>query len=103
MLLAGLVGYTMKATRSLDKPNNIFVANYIGLICDVIIRYINFYHHDDQLGMEPFISCYLLRIKVPPVYVGNMSFVIIAVDKVIVVTFPFKNEDTSSGFCDLSP
>jgi len=97
MLLVGLVVYTIKTTRSLHKPHNIFVANLLtsGIIYTLsgtllsgtmMIGY--------QLEIEFFISCDPWKLRTLPFYVSIMSFVIIAADKVIAVTSPFKYKRT---------
>ena len=43
-----------------------------------------------QLGVDSFISCFMLKIGFFPVQVNNMTFVLIAADKVIAITLPFK-------------
>ena len=94
-LLSGWVVYTIKTTRSLHKPHNIFVANLLvsGMITslsDCLISstmIISF-----ALGVESFIGCFVLKFRLLPFYVNNMSFVIIAADKVVAIRFPFKHK-----------
>ena len=88
------VVFTIKVTRSLHKSHNIFLANL--LISDMVITLsgtimtgavmISY-----QLGVEPPISCYALQLRILPFYVNIWSFVILAADKVIAVTSPFKH------------
>ncbi|XP_065905050.1 adenosine receptor A2b-like [Dysidea avara] len=95
VLLTAWVVYTIKTTRSLHKPDNLFVANL--LISDVIYALcvclfsgtvvIGF-----QLGMKDVFSCMLYKFGNLPALVTNISFVTIAADKVIAVTFPFKHK-----------
>ena len=93
LLLASWVVYTIKITRSLHKPHNIFLANLLvsgtmftgvgSLIAGIMmISY--------QLGVESSISCYPLKIQVLPFIVYNVSFVMIAADKAVAIRFPFK-------------
>ena len=93
LLLVGWVVYTIKATRSLHRPHNIFVANLLVagimftlsgtlLSSGMMIGY--------QLGTEFIISCNPWKLRTLPFYVSIMSFVTIAADKVIAVTSPFK-------------
>jgi len=93
LLLSGWVVYTIKTTRNLHKPHNIYVANLLlaGVMATLhlciipSIMMISF-----QLGVESFVSCYALQFQYLPFHVNNMSFVIIAADKVIAITSPFK-------------
>jgi len=45
-----------------------------------------------QLGVESFIGCSTLRLYLLPAHVNNMSLVIIAADKVLAITSPFKHK-----------
>ena len=93
LLLSSWVVYTIKTTRSLHKLHNIFVANLLisGMIATLIILTVHCsmiisFH----LGVKPFIN-YCIPYKVVicgPLLVNNVSLIIIAADKVIVVTFP---------------
>ena len=93
LLLSGWVVYTIKITTSLHKPHNIFVANLLvsGMIatlvyslvsCTMMISY--------QLGMESIASCTTNRFTVLPVQVNRISLVIIAADKALAITSPYK-------------
>ena len=95
LLLASWVVYTIKATRSLHKSHNIYLANllvsgviFIGIgslvTCTMMISY--------QLGVESPVSCFPLKTRVLPFLVYNLSFVLIAGDKVIAIAFPFKHK-----------
>ena len=95
LLLSGWVVYTIKATRSLHKPHNIFVADLLvsGMITTLsnclisstmIISFV--------LGLESFIRCFAFKLRMLPFYVNNMSFVIIAADKMVAIKFPFKHK-----------
>ena len=93
LLMASLVVFTIKTTRSLHKPHNIYLANIviskmIFTISGTFIAGIMMISY--QLGLESPIPCYLLSHQVLPFYVSILSFVIIATDKVIVVTSPFR-------------
>ena len=95
LLLSGWVVYTIKTTRSLHKPHNVLVANLLvsGMIapligCTVASTMIISY----QLGVESFIDCSALRLYLLPAHVNNMSLVIIAADKVLAITSPFKHK-----------
>ena len=95
LLLSGWVVYTIKTTRRLHKPHNIFVANLVvsGMIITLILcvvpssMIISF-----QLGVEFFLGCFTWKLLFLPFHVNNMSLVIIAADKVIAITSPFKHK-----------
>ena len=93
LLLSGWVVYTIKTTRSLHKPHNIFVANLLvsGMIatlmytlisCTMMISY--------QLGVESVVSCAMNSSMILPVQVNRMSLLIIAADKALAITSPYK-------------
>jgi len=93
LLLSGWVVYTIKITTSLHKPHNIFVANllvsgmiatllYSLIVCTMMISY--------HLGVESIASCTITNCVLLPIQVNGMSFVIIAADKVLAITSPYK-------------
>jgi len=87
--------FTIKITRSLCKSHNIFLANV--LISDMVSTLLGTLMTSAimisyQLGMDSPFSCYALQLQILPFYVNIWSFVILAVDKVIAVTFPFKHK-----------
>ena len=94
LLLSGWVVYAIKATRSLHKPHNIFVANLLisGMITTLTgcmiasVMIVSF-----QLGVESFVGCFAYKIRLFPAHVNNMSFVIIATDKVFAIKYHFKH------------
>jgi len=89
--LSGWVVYTIKATASLHKPYNIFVANVLvsdmvaallifTIQCSMMISY--------QLGVESFISCFAYRFVVlGPLLVNSFTIVTLA-SKVVVIVLP---------------
>jgi len=95
LVLAGWVVYTIKTTTRLHKPHNIFVANLlvsgmIAILCFCLISsamMIGF-----QLGVDFINGCNMFSYALIPVHVNNMTFVIIAADKVIAITSPFKHK-----------
>ena len=95
LLLSGWVVYTIKTTRSLHKPHNIFVANLLvsgmmaALVMSVLacIMMVGF-----QLGVESFITCVKFKWTIFPLHINNMSFVIIAADKAMAIRNPFKHK-----------
>ena len=93
LLLSGWVVFTIKITQSLHKPHNIFVANLLmsGMIttlsgCLIACTMITSF----QLGIESFVSCFAYKFRLLPIHVNNMSFMIIAADKVFAIKYPFK-------------
>ena len=83
------------SVRSLHKPHNIFVANLLVsgaiatlgfslIVCTMIISY--------QLGVESIASCTMFICMLLPVHVNNMSTVLIAADKALAITSPFKHK-----------
>ncbi|XP_065884061.1 5-hydroxytryptamine receptor 1B-like [Dysidea avara] len=97
LLLSSWVVYTIKTTRHLHKPQNVFVANLLiaGMITALLdcllstTMIISF-----ALGVKFYIGCYIMKPRLAPYYVTNLSLVIIAVDKLIAMTYiktyPFK-------------
>jgi len=43
------------------------------------------------LGMESFIGCFAYKLQMLSFFINNMSFVMIATDKVVAIRFPFKH------------
>ena len=91
-MLYGWVVYTIKTTRSLHKSHiaNLLIARMvdsaIGRINDssLMISY--------QLEVEPIFSCTAIKFYFFPFNVYNTSFMIIAADKVLAITSPFKHK-----------
>ena len=97
LLLSGWVVYTIKTTRRLHKPHNIFVANL--LISGMITTLTGFLIASTvmvsfQLGVEPFITCIAVKLRLLPSLANNFSLAVIAGDKLLAMvyirTFPFK-------------
>ena len=93
LLLSGWVVYTIKTTRILHKPHNIFVANLLtaGMIttlidCVMATTMITSF----LLGVESIVGCYVMKLRLIPYNVINLSFVIIATDKVVSLTIPLR-------------
>ena len=93
LMFSGWVVYTISTTRSLHKPHNIFVANLLisGMIavltgCLIASTMMISY----QVGVEPFFDCSAIKLYFIPFHVSNMSIVIIAADKVVAISSPFK-------------
>ena len=97
LLLSSWVVYTIKTTRHLHKPQNVLVANLliarmITTLLDCLLSttmIISF-----ALGVKFYTGCYMMKPRLAPYYVTNLSLVIIAVDKLIAMayikTHPFK-------------
>ncbi|XP_065895944.1 trace amine-associated receptor 8a-like [Dysidea avara] len=91
--MASLVCVTIKKTKRLHRPHNILVANV--MIADVMlalwslipasIMYIAF-----AAGTENFINCSLLNFTYHPVIAYHTTFIMISIDKVVAIGFPFK-------------
>ena len=93
LLLAGWVFATIKMTKTLHKPHNIFVANlmttdiilvllFASLQCALILEYV--------LGID-YISCNVLDFLLFPSLEIYFTFLMISVDKMIAIKFPFKH------------
>ena len=93
VLMAGCVFYTIKSTRKLHKPHNIFVANL--MVVDILaallltlpsaIMMIGF-----AAEIEDFVSCNTKQFLLFPIIAVHFTTLVIGVDKVIGITFPFK-------------
>ena len=92
-LLAGWVFATIKKTRNLHKPHNIFVANLMitdiimvlliaSLQCAIMLEYV--------IGLD-FISCNVLAFLLFPSLEAYFTFLMISGDKMITIVFPFKH------------
>jgi len=95
LLLSGWVVYTIKTTRRLHKPHNIFVANLLvsGMVAVLFlcvipsIMIISF-----QLEVESFLGCFAVYFRLLSSNVNNISILIVAADKVVTITLPFKHK-----------
>ena len=92
LLISGWVVYTIKTTRSLHKPFNIFVANL--LVSDMIVAVLIFTIQCSmmisyQFGVKLFVSCYAYKfVMLCPLLVCDFSVVILACDRVVALMFP---------------
>ena len=95
LLLSGWVVYTIKTTRGLHRPHNIFIANllvsgmvatvmYSFIVCTMMISY--------QLGVQSIVSCSVYYYTLLPSHVNVTSFLIVAGDKALALTFPYKHK-----------
>ena len=93
VLMAGWIIVTIKTTRSLQKIHNIYVAHLMAT--DVISALINLLLTGTMIigyftGMGDFIDCNVFRFLLFPIIIINLTFLMIAVDKVIGITFPLR-------------
>jgi len=93
MIMASLVCATIKKTKRLHRPHNILVFNVmmaditLALWCLIpaVIMFIAF-----VVGKENLITCNLLTFTYHPVIVYHTTFIMMAIDKVIAICYPFK-------------
>ena len=93
LLMAGWVFATIRKTRSLHRPHNIFVANLMitdiimvllitSLQCAIMLEYV--------VGVD-YISCNVLDFLLFPSLEAYFTFLMISSDKMIAIVFPFKH------------
>ena len=93
VVMAGWVIVAIKTTRKLHKIHNIFVAHL--MVADVIAALISLLLTGTLMigyftGVGDFIGCNVFKFFLFPVVVINFAFVMIAVDKLIAITFPLR-------------
>jgi len=92
LLLSGWVVYTIKATTSLHKPYNIFVANL--LVSDMVVAVLIFAIQCSmmisyQLEVELLTNCYAYKFVVlGPLLTNDFSILILICDRLIAMVFP---------------
>ena len=95
--LSSWIVYAIKTKRCLRKPQNAFIANL--LVAGMIITLIDCSMSASMiisyaLGVEYYIGCFMMKSRLAPYYVINLSLVITAVDKLIAISYikthPFK-------------
>ena len=94
LLIAGWVFYTIKITRSLHKPHNIFVANLMA--ADMMMALYACLSSTTMtlafaVGEEDFASCNIHKVLYLPANVINCTYLTISLDKLFAITFPFKH------------
>lgn len=104
MLMACWIVYTIKTTRSLHKPHNIFVANM--MITDIITAVLTTIPPRMMIvgyatGVRDFIICRLMQFLILLVFVLYCTYLMISVDQAIAVALPFKHRKTMK-LCVLS-
>jgi len=95
VLMAGWVFMTIKNTRKLHKPHNIWVANLMAT--DVITVMVSTVQTSAMMigyttGVGDFIPCHVFKFLLFPVVVLNVTFLIISVDKVVAISYPFRHK-----------
>ena len=95
LMMAGWVVFTIKTTRKLHKPHNIFVANL--MITDIIVAIFNTIITSIMIigyatGVGDFISCriyiFFMLVLLSVLY---GAYLMISVDQVIAIAFPYKH------------
>jgi len=96
LMMAGWVVFTIKTTRKLHKPHNIFVAHL--MITDIIIAVFNTIITSIMMigyatGLGDFINCrvFMFFFLILPVVV-YITYLMISVNQVIAITFPYKHK-----------
>ena len=97
ILMAGWVIITIRITRSLHKVHNIFVA-YLMAIDAMYVSALGLLSGAMMIGyftgVGDFVSCNVLMFM--HYYLGRiifLTFLIMSLDKVITITFPFKHHE----------
>jgi len=93
VLMAGWVYATIKTTKSLRKPHNVFVAAL--MITDMLLVLLGLLASGSMtvaslFGVEDLVSCKVFWLPPLPACVTGTLYVVISVDKVIAIAFPFK-------------
>ena len=94
LMMAGWVVFTIKTTRKLHKPHNIFVANL--MITDIISAILTTVQASIMMigyatGIGDFINCRIFVFLLFPIFVIQYTYLLISVDKVIAIAIPFKH------------
>jgi len=93
VLMAGWVFATIKTTKSLHKSHNIFVANL--MVTDTLLALFGVLASGSLtvaslFGVEDLISCKVFLLPFLPSCLTGIMYVVISVDKVIAIAFPYK-------------
>ena len=96
LMMAGWVVFTIKTTRKLHRPHNIFVAHL--MVTDIIIAVFNTIVTSIMMigyatGLGDFINCrvFIFFFLILPVVV-YITYLMISVNQVIAITFPYKHK-----------
>jgi len=100
ILMAGWVIATIKKTRSLHRPHNIFVANLMvaDILMAVLACSLSTAMTTTFMFGEDFVSCSAFKLSMIPANVIGLSYVMISVDTVIAITFPFKHKQIMTPY-----
>ena len=88
--MAGWVLITIKSTRSLHKPHNIFVANLMAT--DIIFALTMTAVAIQYTSELRLLSCSVHKFLFFPSTVIHLTYLMIAADKVMAIAFPFKHK-----------
>ena len=96
MLMACWVILTIKTTRSLHKTHNIYVAYLMAI--DVMIAFTGTVLSGAMMigyftGLGDFIGCNVFVFMLYPAGIVFFTFLVMSMDKVIAITFPFKHRE----------
>ena len=96
MLMAGWVILTIKTTRRLRKTHNIYVAYLMAI--DVMIACTSTLLSGTMMigyftGLGDFIGCNIFVFMLYPSSVIYLTLLVMSIDKVIAITFPFKHRE----------
>ena len=97
LLMSGWVLTTIKTTRRLHKPHNIFVANL--MITSIIISLFATTESTIMVvgnisGVGDFIACNVYHFLTSPSVEFYYTFLMISVDKMIAIAYPYKYRKT---------
>ena len=96
VLMAGWVIITIRTTRSLHKTHNIFVAYVMVMDMMIALSYtllsgammIGYF-----TGVGDFVDCNVFVFVLYPTGIIYFTFLLMSLDKVIAITFPFKHRE----------
>ena len=93
LLMAGLVLATIKTTRRLNKPHNIFVANL--MVTDIILAVISLFQQSVMMvgfitGKGDFIPCNVFHFLLSPAVEMYFTLFLISADKIIAIVYPLR-------------
>ena len=96
VLMAGWIIVTIKTTRSLHKSHNIFIAYLMGI--DAMFAFTRTLLSGTMMigyftGLGDFINCNVFVFMLYPIRIIFFTFLVMSIDKVIAITFPFKHRE----------
>ena len=89
--MAGWVFFTIKTTRNLHKPHNIFVANL--MVVDIVLAIVQTSVTVEWVTGLDLLSCNVVHFLLFPIVVIHFTYLMISVDKVISIAFPYKHRN----------